>query len=73
VIRSRREALMGDQRVDLRYSGSEWVTVRLSLPEDQGFVLELVEEAAAAHRPPPGVTPDPPPTGPELERRRRFH
>lgn len=73
VIRSRRQALVADHRVDLRDSGSDWVTVRFSLPEDRGFLLELVEEAAAAHRPPPGVTPDPPPTGPELERRRRFH
>jgi hypothetical protein len=73
VIRSRRQALVADHRVDLRDSGSDWVTVRFSLPEDRGFVLEMVEEAAAIHRPPPGVTAEPPPTGPELERRRRFH
>jgi hypothetical protein len=73
VIRSRREALRSDHRVELRYSGSDWVSVRFSLPEDRGFVLGLVQEAAAIHRPPPGVTADPPPTGPELERRRRFH
>lgn len=72
VVRSRREELKSDRRVDLRYAGSDWVTVHFSLPEDQGFVVELVAEAAAAHRPPPGVTPDPPPIGPELERRRRF-
>jgi hypothetical protein len=36
-------------------------------------VLDLVEAAADAHRAPPGVTPDLPPTGPDLERHRRFH
>jgi hypothetical protein len=73
VIRHQRQELRGDPRVDLRYSGSDWVTVRFSLPEDRDFVIGLVERAAEAHRPPPGVTPDPPPAGRELERRRRFH
>ncbi len=63
----------GLARVDLRYSGSDWIAVVFSLSDDRAFVVELVEEAADAHRPPPGVTPKPPPTGPELERRRRFH
>ena len=73
VIRSRRGMLRDDHRVDLRHSGSDWVTIRYSMPEDRDFVLDLVEEAAAVHRAPPGMTPDPPPTGPGLERRRRFH
>ena len=73
VIRSHRQELRSDPRVDLRYSGSDWIAVVFSLSDDRAFVVELVEEAAAAHRPPPGVTPKPPPTGPELERRRRFH
>jgi hypothetical protein len=73
VIRERRDVLKADPRIDLRYSGSEWINVRFSSPVDIDFVLDLVEAAAAAHRPPPGVTPDPPPTGPDLERRRRFH
>ncbi|MGQ0849628.1 MAG: luciferase domain-containing protein [Actinomycetota bacterium] len=73
VIRRRRAQLKGDPRVDLRYSGSDWVSVRLSSPAVRALVMELVEDAANAHRPLPGVTPEPPPTGPDLERRRRFH
>jgi hypothetical protein len=73
VIRERRDVLRADSRIDLRHSGSDWINVRFSSPVDIDFVLELVEAAAAAHRPPPGVTPDLPPTGPDLERRRRFH
>ncbi|MCH7844385.1 MAG: DUF5519 family protein [Acidobacteria bacterium] len=73
VIRTRHEGLQGDPRIDLRYSGSDWIVLRLSTSEDLTLVVELVEEAAAAHRPLQGVMPDPPPTGPELERRRRFH
>ena len=73
AIRQRREELKNDPRVDLSYSGSDWITVRFFSPEDLSLVLDLVEDAAAAHRPPPGVAPDPPPVGSELERRRRFH
>ena len=73
VIRERREELRGDPRVTLRYSGADWVTVRFSEPEDVTLVVGLIEDAADAHRAPSGVTPDPPPTGSELERRRRFH
>lgn len=73
VIRARRTELRSDPRVALRSSGSDWVSVGFTLPDDRGFVLDLVEAAAAAHRPARGETPYPPPTGPELERRRRFH
>jgi hypothetical protein len=73
VVRERRDALEADPRVDLRYSGSDWITVRFSSPDDTHVVLDLVEAAAEAHRAPSGVTPDPPPTGADLERRRRFH
>jgi hypothetical protein len=73
VIRRRRQQLKGDPRVDLRYSGSDWITVRFLSTDDRALVMELVEEAATAHRPPPGVTTKPAPTGPDLERRRRFH
>jgi hypothetical protein len=73
VIRERRDVLRADPRIEIRYSGSDWIDVRFSSPVDIDFVLDLVEAAAAAHLPPPGVAPDPPPTGPDLERRRRFH
>ena len=72
-VRERRDALRDDPRVELRYSGSDWIAVHFSLPADAGFVLELVEAAAVAHRPPDGVPAEPPPTGSDLERRRRFH
>ena len=73
VISEHRADLRADQRVDLRRSGSDWIEVLFTTSEDSHFVLELVELAAAAHRVPPGATPAPPPTGAELERRRRFH
>lgn len=73
VVRERRNVLKADRRIDLHYSGSDSVTVRLSSPADMQLVLDLAAAAAAVHCPPPGVTPDPPATGPDLERRRRFH
>ncbi|MGH8946943.1 MAG: luciferase family protein [Acidimicrobiia bacterium] len=73
VIRRRRQQLKGDRRVDLRYIGSDWITVRFLSTDDRALVMELIEEAATAHRPAPGATTKPPPTGPDLERRRRFH
>jgi hypothetical protein len=73
AVRERRDALRADRRVHLRYSGSDWITVQFSSPEDIRSVLELVEAAADSHRPSPGVAADPPPTGSDLERRRRFH
>jgi len=50
VVRRRRQEFKGDPRVDLRYSGSDWITVRFSTPHDRALVMELVEGAAAAHR-----------------------
>ena len=73
VISTNRFDLRSDQRVDLPRSGSDWIEVLFTTSQDRDFVLELVELAAAAHRAPPSVTPAQPPTGTELERRRRFH
>ncbi|MFQ5967378.1 MAG: luciferase family protein [Acidimicrobiia bacterium] len=73
VISENRARLRADQRVDLRRSGSDWIEVVFTKSRDRDFVLELAELAAAAHRAPPGATPSPPPTGGDLERRRRFH
>ena len=73
VIRELRSVLRDDRRVELRKSGSDWIEVRMSSTDDAAFVAQLVERAAAAHRAGPGVTPKPPPSGPDLERRRRFH
>ena len=72
-IRQRREHLKADPRVQLRRSGSDWLEVMITSPEDDELVIELVRAAAAAHRPPPGTLAAPPPTGADLARRRRFH
>jgi hypothetical protein len=73
VIRERRAALKEDSRVVLRPSGTDWITVRFKTPDDVDFVSELVSRAEEAHRSSPGTSPRPPPTGADLERRKRFH
>ena len=74
VIRAERERLQADGQVTLRISSaSDWIMVRFSSTEDVAFIAELALKAAAAHRPAGRVTAKPPPTGADLERRRRFH
>jgi hypothetical protein len=73
VIRAGRAELRADQRVELRSSSSDWISVRLADPGDVAFAAQLAESAAAAHRAPAGTTPEPPPSGAQLARRRRFH
>jgi hypothetical protein len=53
-----------------RSKSSDWCEVPTA---DVSFVRELVEVAAAQHRAAGGATPKAPPTGADLERRRRFH
>jgi hypothetical protein len=72
-IRDLRADLRADSRVQLRASSSDWLTVEFSALEDEELVCQLAEIAAAAHRAVPGTTPAPPPTGQDLQRRRRFH
>ena len=71
VIRQRRAELGSDDRVIFRAGTSDWLEIRLSGPDDLEFALDLVRAAIAANTPsaPRGA----PPTGAELERRRRFH
>jgi hypothetical protein len=59
-----------DERIGLRSASSDWCEIHA---EHGDLVLALVEVAAAQHRAPRGTTPKPPPTGSDLERRRRFH
>jgi hypothetical protein len=73
VISAHRERLRADDRIERRAPSSDWILVRCRSPRDIPLVRELAELAAAAHRPPPGVAPELPPTGAALERRRRFH
>jgi luciferase-like monooxygenase len=72
-IRARRAELRADPRVRLRASSSDWLTVEFAGPQDEAFVRELAEIAAAAHRPADGGQGRLPPAGQALARRRRFH
>jgi Family of unknown function (DUF5519) len=72
-IRTRRAQLRADERVTLRASSSDWLTVRFGTAADEALVLELAEAAAAAHRPTGDAVARLPPTGAALTRRRRFH
>jgi hypothetical protein len=73
VIRELRPMLNVDRRVELRSSPSDWIIVRVATGADIAFVVELAHRAATAHLPPDDAAPKPPPTGGDLERRRRFH
>jgi Family of unknown function (DUF5519) len=70
-IRLRRRELRADPRVVLRSGSSDWIEVTLRSEGDVDFALTLLEDAIAANR--PSAPPGPPPTGRELDRRRRFH
>jgi Luciferase len=73
-IRIRRQELREDSRVQLRRSSSaDWIEVRFATAADVDFVVQLAEVSAAAHRARDGSTARPPPSGADLERRRRFH
>ena len=73
AIRERRAEFKADERVELRPSGADWMTVCFKTPVDVAFVFELVSIAARVHRPADGATANPPPSGAALERRKRFH
>jgi Family of unknown function (DUF5519) len=73
AIRARRAQLRADERVELRSSSSDWLAVRITEPGDVAFAAQLAESAAAAHRAPAGTAPEPPPSGGQLARRKRFH
>jgi hypothetical protein len=70
VISAHRARLKADPRVTLRRSGGDWLEVRFAHGHDVAFVAELAALAVEAHA---GRASQPPPTGPALERRRRFH
>lgn len=74
VIRDRRAELRADPRVVLRRSSSaDWVEVSVRSQDDVELAVALVEAAVAAHLPPDGVLPEPPPARAALARRRRLH
>ena len=70
-IRRRRAELQLDDRVSLRHGTSDWLEVAIESDDDARWATALVLDAVEANRPtaPVGL----PPTGAELERRRRFH
>jgi hypothetical protein len=70
VIRVERESLKRDPRVTLRRSASDWLELDVT-DRDVDAATALIARAVEANRAsaPPGL----PPTGADLERRRRFH
>jgi hypothetical protein len=54
-------------------SGSDWMSVRFQSIRDIPFIVALVALAAAQHLPASGRPLRSPPTGSDLERRRRWH
>ena len=71
VVGERRAALKADQRVTLRKNASDWIEFMITTKADERDAIELVRAAVAAN----AVTAKPglPPTGADLDRRRRFH
>jgi hypothetical protein len=71
VIRERRTELRGDARVAMRKNASDWIEFAIASERDEADALELVRIAVEANL----VTakPGPPPSGADLDRRRRFH
>src|SRR5829696_4446150 len=71
VIRSRRAELQSDDRVSLRRGSSDWLEIEVESADDVAWAKGIVRDAVAANLPtaPQGL----PPTGTELERRRRLH
>jgi hypothetical protein len=71
VIRLRRAELESNQRVTLRASSSDWIAVGVDDDESADCATEFVASALAVNL--PTTEPGPPPSGADLERRRRFH
>lgn len=71
AIRERRSDLREDPRVHLRRNASDWLEFTVGAVDDIADAETLLTAAIEANR--PTATPGPPPTGAELERRRRFH
>jgi hypothetical protein len=70
-IRRRRTELEGDARVSLRRNTSDWLEITMQSDEDLGWATGMVLAAIASNR--STARPGLPPTGAELDRRRRFH
>jgi hypothetical protein len=73
IIREHRDRWRSDPRVEVPRSGSDWMSVRFQSIRDIPFIVALVALAAAQHLPASGRPLRSPPTGSDLERRRRWH
>jgi luciferase-like monooxygenase len=73
AISDQRARLKTDDHVDLRKSGSDWIMVRVDRQADADLAYELFVLAAEANHPGDGRDLKPPPTGADLERRRKMH
>ena len=70
LISERRAELRSDVRVALRPGSSDWIDI-IESDSDLSFASGVVQQAIEANR--STATTGPPPTGAELDRRRRFH
>jgi hypothetical protein len=70
-IRDLRPELAADDRVRLRSGASDWIEVRITHDQDADFAMNLIGDAIAANL--PTAPPRLPPSGADLQRRRRFH
>ena len=71
LISERRAELRSDVRVALRPGSSDWIDVTIANESDQSFAEGIVQLAIEANRSTAAM--GPPPTGAELDQRRRFH
>jgi len=71
LISERRAELRSDVRVALRPGSSDWIDVTIADESDRSFAEGIVHQAIEGNR--WTATAGPPPTGAELDRRRRFH
>jgi hypothetical protein len=70
-ITTRRSGLQGDARVTLRRGESDWIAISVLSEEDVHWARGLIVDAISANL--SSAPQGPPPTGTDLERRRRFH
>ena len=74
AIRELKATLATDDRVDRPIkSRSDWIYVTFKRATDLPFIVGLVESAVPLYLPADGSAVRPPPSGADLERRRRFH
>ncbi len=71
VIRQRRDEFESDERIALRRNASDWLEVSIGSADDAEWARRVVRDAVEANL--PTAAAGLPPTGTELERRRRFH